>query len=66
MIEQQPQPVASQGMELLVPGLETLMVIGLVDLGGSGYCFNLALTSVLAMLSVLLRLRHGLGTLPCS
>ena len=47
-------------------GLVTLMVIGSVDMGGSGYCFNLALTSVLAMLSVLLRLRHGLGTLPIS
>ena len=32
-------------------GLVTLMVIGSVDMGGSGYCFNLALTSVLAMLS---------------
>ena len=39
---------------------------GLVDLGGSGHSFSFALTSLLAMLSVLLRLRHGLGTLPFS
>ena len=42
------------------------MVIGVVDLGGSGYCFSLALTSTFARLSVLLRLRHGLGIFPFS
>ena len=39
---------------------------GLVVLGGSGHSFSFALTSLLAMLSVLLRLRHGLGTIPFS
>ena len=66
MVVQHLQPVDLQGMELFVPGLVTLMVIGFVDLGGSGYCFSLALTSALAILSVLLRLRHGLGILPFS
>ena len=35
----------------------------MMDSGGFGYCYNLALTSVFARLLVLLRLRHGFGTL---
>ena len=66
IVVQHLHPVDLQGMELFVSGLVTLMVIGFVDFGGLGYCFSLALTSALAMLSVLLRLRHGLGTLPSS
>ena len=37
-----------------------------VDLGGSGHCLSLALTSDFARLFVLLRLRHGLGIFPSS
>ena len=59
-------PGFPQGIELPLPGLVILIVIGLVDLGGSGHSFSFALTSLLAMLSLLLRLRHGLGTLPFS
>ena len=66
MVVQHLHPGELQGMELLVFGLVTLMEIGLVDLGGFGYCFSLALTSFFAMLSVLLRQRHGLGTFPIS
>ena len=40
--------------------------MGVVDCGGSGNCFSLALTSFFARLSVLLRLRQGLGTLSIS
>ena len=53
-------------MELPFPGLEISIVIGVVDLGGSGYCYSLALTRAFARLSVLLRLRHGLGIFPAS
>ena len=63
MVVQQPDP---QGMELPLSGLVTLMVIGVVDLGGSGHCLSLALTSDFARLFVLLRLRHGLGIFPSS
>ena len=66
MVAQHLQPGELQGIELLVFILVTLMEIGLVDLGGFGYCFSLALTSFFAKLSVLLRQRHGLGTFPIS
>ena len=42
------------------------MAIGVVSFGGSGQFFSLALTNILAKLSVLQRLRHGLGTFPSS
>lgn len=51
-----------QGIELPSSGLVVLMVMGVVDSDGFGYCLSLALTSFFARLSVLLRLRHGLGT----
>ena len=44
----------------------TVIDIGFVDSGGSGYCLNLALTSDFARLFVLLRLRHGFGIFPVS
>ena len=52
-----------QGIEFPSFGVVTLMVIGVVDSGGSGYCFSFALTSVFARLLVLLRLRHGFSIL---
>ena len=54
------------GMELPFAGLLNISTIGVVDSGGLGYCFSFALTIFLARLSVLLRLRHGLGTFPFS
>ena len=57
------QPRVLQGIEFPSLVVLTLIVIGLDDFGGSGNCFSLALTSVLARFLVLLKLRHGLGTL---
>ena len=53
-------------MELPLPGLVILMAIGVANFGGSGQSLSLALTNILVKLSVLLRLRHGLGTIPSS
>ena len=55
-----------QGTELFPFGLVALMFIGVVRGGGSGYCLSLALTNAFARLSALLKLRHGLGTIPSS
>ena len=66
MVAQHGQPIVLQGSELLFPGLVTVIVIGVVDLGGSGHCLSFALTNVFVKLSDLLRLRHGLGTFPSS
>lgn len=66
MAAQHLQPRVPQGIELPSLGLVALMVIGVVDIGGFGYCFSLALTSVFARLSPLLRLRQGLGIFPSS
>ncbi len=66
MVVQHLHPRVSQGIELPSPCLVILIVMGVVDMGGFGYCFSLALTSFLAKLSDMLRLRHGLGTFPSS
>lgn len=66
MAEQHLQPGVPQGAELPSPGLVVLISIGSFNMGGFGYCFSLALTSFLAMLSCLVRQRHGLGTLSFS
>ena len=60
---QHSQPRVLHGIECPFVDVVGLMVIGFFDFGGFGYCFSLALTSLFARLSVLLRLRHGLGTL---
>ena len=62
MVAQHVQPIVLQGSELPFPGLVTVIVIGVVDFGGSVHCLSLALTSVFVKLSDLFRLRHGLGT----
>ena len=66
MVAQHSQSGFSQGIEFPFPGLVILIVIGVVDFGGSGLSFSLALTNALAMLSDLLKLRHGLGIFPSS
>ena len=66
MIMQHLQLGVPQGIELPSPDFVALITIGSVDTGGSRYCFSLALTSFFAILSVLVRLRHGLGTLSFS
>ena len=55
-----------QGIEFPSCDVVTVIDIGFVDSGGSGYCLNLALTSDFARLFVLLRLRHGFGIFPVS
>ena len=62
MDEQHLQEGFLQGIELPSLGLVISMLIGIVDLGGSGNCFNLALTSFFAKLSPLVKLRHCFGT----
>ena len=66
IIVQHLHPRVLQGIELPSLVVVTSIVIGLVDSGGSGYCFSFALTSDFARLFVLLRLKQGLGTLSIS
>ena len=66
IIVQHLQPVDPQGIELPSPCLVTVIVIGVVDVGGFRNCFNLALTSFFARLSVFIRQRNGFGTFPSS
>ena len=51
IVAQHGQPMVLQGSELLFPGLVTVIVIRVVDLGGSGHCLSFALTNVFFKLS---------------
>ena len=43
MVAQHVQPIVLQGSELPFPGLVPVIVMGVVDLGGSVHCLSLAL-----------------------
>ena len=63
MVGQHLQPGLQQGIEFPSLWVVNVSLIGRVLLGGSGYPFSLALTSLVAIFLALVRLRHGLGIL---